>query len=414
MKFIRSVIKSPLFPHVLIGLYLCLYLANGFYTELKLMALKPLPDSLFQDFKIYERALTSILAGKDPYAIRNIGQGFLYPTPALLIIEIFHYIRDFYFRASVFSTVNIALLVLIVYGTARHYGYAAKKIWFWYVLCLGFAPFLELIHIGQINIITLFGIFMLFYWTETSAILSSVGLALAIITKVSPVFFFGYLLANKKYKVIAVTIGVIAIFICLGILRYGLSSVLEYPKTFMWLLNQFHFTLNSQALVSKLAIANTDQFQKAITMLPELLRPSIVSIFTFFTTEYLLVQRILTIYIFLVIGSSCAFTFFSKQPKEPLFIITTLGMMLSPNIAWYHHYVFILLPVLLWMAWSRLDWRVVTWCFLWLLIVQVDRNRLTYGLLIQIISHISLLTVWIWQVKNFMSQLKVKRLEPVP
>ena len=407
---IKSAIKSPTFNHIIICLYLCVYLTIGFYTELKLIEEKPIPNCLLEDFRFYERALNDALNGKDPYAIRSIGPGYLYPSPTLLIIEIFNHIKSFFLKVSLYSTLNIALLALIVYGITRYYGYSRDKVWYWYVICLGFAPFLELLHIGQINVITLFGIFMLFRWADTSPILSGIGLGLAVITKVSPILFLVYLVANRKFKVMAATIAVIALITCLSILRYGLSPVLEYPETFQWIVNQFPLGRNSQSLVAKLAIGNSIQFQNIISIAPQALQLPIVSIFAFFNSEYHIVHRILTLYILSAIVISGLFTAYGKQPREPLFIITTLGMMLSPNIMWYHHYVFILLPLLLWMGWRRLDRGVVTWCLIGLLIVQIDRQLLTCGLLIHIFGHLSLLSILLWQIQQFCSRRKVERI----
>ena len=62
MNYLRSKMKAPLILQILIGLYLCIYLVSGVYTELKLITLKPLPEDLFQDYKIYQRALNDALA----------------------------------------------------------------------------------------------------------------------------------------------------------------------------------------------------------------------------------------------------------------------------------------------------------------------------------------------------------------
>ena len=244
----------------------------------------------------------------------------------------------------------------------------------------------------------------MFVLARKSPYFSGFGLGMAIITKITPIFFMGYLLVNRKFKVIITTFIVLALLTGLAILRYGLTPIVEYPKTFLWLLNQFHLTTNSQSLVAKLAIANTVQFERAITLVPELVKPSIIGLFTFFTNQYILIQRILTIYIVVVIAISCILTYIKKLPGEPLFVVTALGMMISPNIAWYHHYVFILLPLLIWMGWSGLNWRVVSWCLLGLLIVQLDRRLLTSGLLIHIFSHITILIMLYWQVRQFLAR----------
>lgn len=228
MNNLKVVMKSSLFYQVLLCLYLFLYIMLGIYTELKLIEIKPIPDMLLEDFGYYERALHDALNGQNPYATRSIGIGYLYPPPALLIIEIFHYI-DPYLKALLYSTVNIVLLILIVYSTARYYGYSAEKVWYWYVICLGFAPFLELIHIGQINIITLFGIFMLFFWMSTFPFLSAIRLGLAVITKVSPVLFFLYLFVHRRYSILVLATIFIVCITYLSALRYGFFTCSGIP-----------------------------------------------------------------------------------------------------------------------------------------------------------------------------------------
>jgi alpha-1,2-mannosyltransferase len=335
--------------HVLLGLYLCLYLALGFYTELGLVEVKPLPDYLLEDFQYYERAVGNALEGRDPYEIRSIGPGFLYPPPAMAIVEIFSHINPFLLKVSVYLAVNIALLVLMIYGIARSYGCPVRTTWYWYPLCLGFAPFLELLHIGQINMITMFGIFVMFAWANSSAVLSGAGLALAALTKVSPLAFFGYLILLKRYKAAAAALTVIVLATGFSLLRYGLAPVLEYPSVFLGLVKEFPLGPNSQSLVARLAIGDS---------------PS----------EYRVIQMVLTMYCLLAIVISALLAWSAKQPREPLFIVTALAIMLSPNVMWYHHFVFVLLPLLVWMAWSRLDRRVVIWCLAGLLIVQFDRR----------------------------------------
>jgi hypothetical protein len=82
-------------------------------------------------------------------------------------------------------------------------------------------------------------------------------------------------------------------------------------------------------------------------------RSPLVPVVRFFTAEYLAIHRLLTACLLLAIVASGLLTYFGKQPREPLFIVTALGMTLSPNVMWYHHYVFLLLPLFIWMGWSR-------------------------------------------------------------
>ena len=142
-------------PCLLVGYVLC-YLVAGVYTESRLGA------ALMQDFVHYQNAFFRFEAGESPYALRHVGLGFLYPLPALFIVEAFSLIKPFNLMATVYIAVNVALIIAMVYGLTRHYGFRLRQIWWWYPLCLGFAPLLETLHLGQINFITLFGIFLLF------------------------------------------------------------------------------------------------------------------------------------------------------------------------------------------------------------------------------------------------------------
>jgi len=135
------------------------------------------------------------------------------------------------------------------------------------------------------------------------------------------------------------------------------------------------------------------------------------NLLNFFSNQYQTIQHILVAYIIIIILMSNALFYFGKQDREPAFIITAIGMIISSNILWYHHYVFVLLPLLIWMGWSRLDWRAVAWCLLGLLVIQIDRYELTGGLLIHIFCHISILILLIRQWHVFISSRR-QRLHP--
>ncbi len=315
----------------------------------------------------------------------------------MLIVEIFSHIQPQFLKISIYTTVNLLLMMFIVYGVSCYYGYSISRVWYWYVTCLAFAPFLELLEIGQINVITMFGLFVLFIWGENFSVLGGLGLGLAVVTKVTPLLFFVYPVIRKKIKVIIAFVVVLISMVCFSIFRYGLNPIVEYPGAFQWLLHQFPLGNNSQSLVARLFYISA-KAHNVIPTLPHAVQPPLLAITHLLTNHYQLVQRILTGYIFVAISISAGLFWIGKQPREPLFIVTALGMMLTPNILWYHHYVFILLPLLIWMGWSRLDKRVVAWCCLGLLIIQIDRFNPPYGLFIHIYSHVSLLSILIWQM----------------
>ncbi len=406
---------SSTLSQLVIGLGVCIYLVAGLYTELRLIELKPLPDFLLEDFKFYEHALFRVLEGRNPYEMRSAGN-FFYPPPALLIVEVFSHIQPFFLQASIYLVTNIALLTLIVVGIAKRYGYSIDQVWYWFILAWGFAPFLELLHIGQINVVTSFGIFLLFFFDPSLPILAGAGLSLAIITKVTPAVFLWYLVitakparagserfygVRKRFTTSAYALVALLILVVISALRYGIVPFSKYPEFFGNLLRVFPLEANSQSLVAKLTVVDSPQFHDLVAHLPAQWQTPVISTFTLFTTYHQTIHRMLLVYILLAIATSGVLTLIYEQEKEHLFIVTALGMTLSPNILWYHHYVFLLLPLLVWMGWKRLDPRLVLWCFLGLLIVQIDRRFPPYGLLIHIWAHISLLCVLvsqIWQV----------------
>jgi len=375
--------KNPRLYKIFFGLCIFLYLLGGIRTASIWNEMHPFTENMMEDFGYYEGALIEAIQGRDPYALQIFGPAFLYPLPSLFVVEFFHYINPTFLRFIVFALINIAILLLMVTKVAEYYGYTPKQVWYWYVLCLFFAPFLELLHVGQINVITLLGIFMMFYWMEKSYITSGFGLSLAVLTKFTPVLFFGYLLANKRYKVIASALIWMLVLTALSAWRYSLEWVWEYPSILYLLSNQFPVYDNVHSLLTKIVV---------------------LSNYSIDPSAYKPIQQALTLYILLLISGSFLMVFFRNQPKEHLFIITGIGMTVMPNVMWYHHYVFILLPLIVWMGWKRLDVRVVIWCLFGLMIIQADRFYLTYGFLIHLFSHITILVLLSSQIKAFLSE----------
>jgi len=371
-----------------IGLCLFAYLVLGFYTELKLVGVKPLPEKLIEDFHYYKRAYSNARETGDPYQEREIGLAFLYPPPSLLVIGILVRIRPFLLRASIFTALNISLLSLMIYGVARHYGYTLSDVWWWFPIGLGFAPFLELLHLGQINVIAQFGVFLMFLLGESAPVLGGLGLALGIITKATPLAFVGYLLANRNLKAVVGTLAGLAGFCLLTGLVYGWQPFLSFFEVFKELLSAFPLGPNSQSLFALL---------ESHTLIPH--------------ENLQIVHQALTIYMLLVFAVSAVIAYLSRQ-REPLFIILGLGLTLIPNVMWYHHYVFFLLPIFVWLAWSRLHPAVVIWCFAGLLFIQVDRLysflQVTHGALAHAFGHASILIILGWQVRKAIGILKSK------
>jgi len=361
---------------VILIVYLFIYVSLGINTELHYIEKHPLPNSLLADYNVYKQAVKAAINGDDPYA-----QEFRYFPPALLVIELFYHIPNpnEFLQASIYLSVNLFLLFIIAYGIANHYSYKLSEVWYWLPLIFFFGPVLEGLHVGQINVITEFGVLLVLIANSTFPILAGLGLSLAIITKLTPAVFLLYFFSNRNLRAVIVTVISLIVLILFTGLRYGFDLYPMFFTTFGNMLQNFHTSLNSQSLFSKLI---TNQ------LLPDSIavHPSAF-------------QRILSVYIGCMFLISAMLAFVNKQ-TEPLFIILGIGSMLAPNWMWYHHYTFFIVPILMWIAWSRQNIYVLAWSLLGFLIIQIDRWYLTTGLLIHMFGHLSIIVLLIGQIQK--------------
>jgi hypothetical protein len=383
MKRLRFTIKA-----LLIGVCLFTYVVLGFTTVLELVGRKPLPAHFIEDFNYYARAYKDAFELGDPYAVRDIGTGFLYPPPALLIVGLYARVSSFMPRIALLSATNMLLVCLMAYAVGRRYGYTLSGIWWWFPLALGFAPFLETLLLGQINVVTHFGLLLMFLWQDTHPLLGGAGLALSIVTKTTPLAFLGYLLVRRNLRAIVGTLLGLALLCLLAGWVFGWHTFATFFDVFKQLLGTFPLDPNSHSFVAVL---------NRLVGLPY--------------ETLMLVHKVLIGYMITVFALSGILTYITRE-SEPLFIILCFGLALMPNVMWYHHYVFFLLPVLIWLGWRRKHPAVVAWCFAGLTLIQMDRLygflEVTNGALAHGFGHLSILFILGWQLCQVRRLLRSK------
>lgn len=346
--------------------FLLIYMTGAVFTVVQQVMALPFPLSIFMDFGFYEQALQRTLSGGDMYAVRSIGEAYLYPPPALLIVDALNLIPDFYLRVAFWGALDFLMAGGMVYAVTKRYNIKLSEVWYWFPLTLGFAPLLVTVEFGQINMLTQFGVLMMFLYETILPGGAGFGLGLAIMTKVTPLFFGAYLLATRNIRTLIWTAVTLIALAALAVLRYGIQPFITYLNVFRELTGTAPVGAGGQSLI--------------VQMLP------------FVGAEKLgLIQFGLTFYLLALILFA-AYIAFRSGRSEASFIVTALAMMLSPNIMWYHHYVFFLLPLLVWMAWQRSK-RVTLWCMAGMLLIQFDYFLLSRGLLIHIFGHLSMLFV---------------------
>ncbi|HKJ39400.1 MAG TPA: glycosyltransferase family 87 protein, partial [Anaerolineales bacterium] len=268
-------------------------------------------------------------------------------------------------KAILFAVINITMLLFMTYGIIRYAKLKQADAWFLYPLALGFAPFLELLHVGQVNQFIEFCIFLMFIFAMQAPWLAGFGLGWAAMLKATPAVFLAYLFIARKWKALATTAATILFFTFLTWIRYGSVIFVNYVDAFRLLLGQFPDGLESHSLF---AVINRliDIHEQAP-----------------------LLQAGLNFYLILILASGVISHYIGRT--DLFFVTLGMGIALTPNLLWYHHYVFLLLPLFVLMCWSGLHPRVVAWCLLGFIIIQLDRFHLTGGLLIHFFGHITIL-----------------------
>jgi hypothetical protein len=347
--------------HRALVIMLSVYILVGLSTAQILISIRPR-----YDFHIYENALTKTLADSDPYDVRELGPAFIYPPPALFVIEIFDFLIPAVLRKIVFLIINVLILVLMILKLGSYFGYSIKETWFWFPLGFFFAPYFATLQVGQINLVTELGV--LLFFVSTVPIIAALALVLAIITKLTPLAFLFYSLVTKNGRVIVYSLTALALISAASLAHYGFSVHLTYLDVFKQLLIYFPIAQSSQSFVSKVWMVSTPSIYPA------------------------LFQRIFMVWLALLVLSS-GYLAAKSRDAIPLFIVLGLAITISPNIMWYHHYVFLLLPLFTWMAWQKLDQRLVLWIMTGMLITQIDYYFLTTGFMIHLFVQFSILYV---------------------
>jgi hypothetical protein len=268
-------------------------------------------------------------------------------------------------RTTTFLLLNVALVLMLAWGVARHHRLSARRVWWWFPLVLGFAPFLEVL-----NMITAAGIFLLFVAQTSLPLLAGVGLAIAVVTKLSPIVLLGIVVVNRHLRVAWASLGALV----------G----------------------NAHSLVAKLGYGGSPGLLALLALLPATLHDQVTTLLQFYAAQPQRVQLVLTLYLGFVLLVSATLARATKRDAA-LFVVACLATAVLPNVMWYHHYVFLLLPLLVWMASSGLSPMVVAWCAGGLTLVQIDRWDLTQGFLIHCFVHASIVAIIVGQIRLWFS-----------
>lgn len=365
----RNAIK--ILPRYLLFIGMAMYILFGISTSKVLVGIEP-PSV---DWAIYQRAAHDVHLGYDPYADRHVGTAFLYPPPALLLFEWLSGISPLQF-----ALLNLILCLLLVGSAAYYYQVSRSVFMIWMGLVTASVPLFETLYVGQVSFLIAISLALAFLWERDHPCAAGLILALGILLKVTPVLFLLYFLVQRNWKAIAVTLTVCCVACVIAGLRYGTLIFATYFAVFVNLSSTFLTSSgNPQGLAGKLTflglVSNPADFQKAFLLLVG------------------------------VIVAVSAIQAWRSRETVPLFVVLCIGIVLTPNVLWYHHYVVLLMPLLIWMAWSGFDPLVILACALAFWLVNTDRWTATSGLLIQGFGLTLLVGMAVWQYKSGLNQV---------
>ena len=182
----------------IIGAYILAFLVRkAFFT---------LTISDFATYYYIPKAVLHLSRPEHPYSNLVPYYPFFYPPQSIPLFGLLS-LFPFYLAKYLWTVTNVALAIYSIYIINSFYN---KKIGleFWLMLfgMIVFFPFQFTLTDGQFNIV-IFSIFVLIakFLLEKEYFKLSIPLSLGIITKISPVIVFLYLIVKRKYKAIIYT-----------------------------------------------------------------------------------------------------------------------------------------------------------------------------------------------------------------
>lgn len=327
------------------------------------------PHPWAEDYLIYYRAFRAAQAGASAYFPYNIGGSFVYHPFALSLtwlLALFGLAGEL--PASViWAAANVAAYVGAVLLSTRLAlntpGESPPGPQWWKkpallaALWLVFAPFWEMVYIGQINGLVIFSLLLALDLGEQGQdMLAGLPLAVAILLKTSPVIFLGYFLFTRRWRTVLSALGTILLLSGATYLQFGPGVYVDFLAVLGELGGETHAVFFNHSLpgtIIRLALhAGRDIPGEAIVGWHQLIMAGLTGLVLLST---LLIPR----------GDRGA------RPRRSAFgLLLTLMTVTSP-LVWYHHNVFLILPLTLLLTDDRRPWRVTGLALL--LVLQAER-----------------------------------------
>lgn len=337
-------------PFVLVAIAAAL----GIFSEVWLGVIDP--HEWASDFNIYHDALLSAGKSRSPYLPYVIGSSFLYHPFALTLVGPIAKLGRFP-ASIVWALVNLAGYAGALWMSLALVGGVSRQRTAWILALFAvFAPMWEMFHIGQINGIVLACVIGSLYLSESERpILAGASLALAIVLKSSPLVFVLWFAALRQWRLVVAALSFLAL---LSLIAWGQFGTLVMRDYFV--------------VVSRLGAETFPDFYNQ-SFSAVALRGLWVLGVRGIEPHVALTQRGSAMFLLvLVLVLSAAAPPADRRLRLWWFALVSAITTLASPLVWYHHNVFLVLPLLVLFAAGESSWPLVAGVVAYFLI-QAER-----------------------------------------
>lgn len=291
------------------------------------------------DYSIYLNAYVDARAGINPYEPFFVGTSFLNHPIVLLIVRLF-FLQGGLLTSLLWSFVSViawlACYLIASYlsrprsSNPLHHTLDLIDILF-LILFMVFGPFLETISIGQINTLAVFFVMASLLCSELDRpILAGISIGTAMLIKTSPALFLVYFLIVRRYRVVVSALVTGIVLTLLSQIPFPIDVTTPFIETLLRLPNtiaggRMSFSLPTLAKVM-LRDIRTGELLQFVRLVHKLILVLLVGVAGWFGWRSAYRSRTVRIWLF-----AC---------------FQVLAVIFSP-LVWYHHYVFLLFPIVL-------------------------------------------------------------------
>ncbi len=212
------------------------------------------------DFTIYYEAYQDARNGGDPYEPYRIGGSYVNHPFVLTLVSALDWTRQagvtlaFWVGLSLLAWIGCLYLVpnLLTSSPFGRFFQDSGLGWvLWLFLGLGFGPFWETLQIGQINMFVILAILLAFWFSEKEqAPAAGLFLALAVVLKTSPLLLGIYFLLRGQWRVVMWT-GIFFGLATLGpALQFSPRIVFQYLNVVSQVGGEIHPSFYNQSMLS--------------------------------------------------------------------------------------------------------------------------------------------------------------------